>query len=243
MFYRHLTAAQLRRFDGSLKTIIDVYGPRDSFVGDNLIALDRQFGFGGDQPFVQAYRAEAKTLLERALIWRFHVLCWAARHAVRLEGDFVECGVYRGTSCAIVARALRFETLDRRLWLYDLFDHSTRSSGKLMPGHGAGLAGEVAKRFRSYPNVTIVKGFVPDSFEQGVPERIAWFHLDLNDAVAETAALERLFDRITPGGLLILDDYGWRTYPGQKEAADRFAAARGHHILELPTGQGLLIKR
>jgi len=51
-----------------------------------------------------------------------------------------------------------------------------------------------------------------------------------------------LFDRVSPGGLVVFDDYGWSGYAAQKVAEDAFMRQRGHSILELPTGQGLLIK-
>ena len=67
-------------------------------------------------------------------------------------------------------------------------------------------------------------------------------HIDLNDVTAELAALEFFFDRLVPGGTIILDDYGWLYYREQKLAEDAWLAERGYSILELPTGQGLLIK-
>jgi len=51
-----------------------------------------------------------------------------------------------------------------------------------------------------------------------------------------------LFDRVVPGGAIVFDDYGWNGYRPQKDAEDAFLAARGYSVLELPTGQGLLIK-
>jgi O-methyltransferase len=42
---------------------------------------------------------------------------------------------------------------------------------------------------------------------------------------------------------MIFDDYGWTGYPAQKDSADEFMQARGHSVLELPTGQGLVVKR
>ncbi len=243
MFYKPLPAQQFLAFEQALTTMIETIGQDDVFVGDNLITVERHVGFATDPEFMNAFRAEAHTVPNFAVIWRLHTLCWAARHAANLEGDFVECGVYEGLSTAVVARYLNFATLDKRFWLYDLFDHGEESSGVLMPAHGPGLYGRVVRRFKDFPNVRIMKGLVPRVFEQGAPEQIAWAHIDLNDATAETGALEALFDRITPGGMVIYDDYGWKTYPDQKKAADAFALRRGYSILELPTGQGLLVKR
>ncbi|WYX25005.1 hypothetical protein WJ969_03245 [Achromobacter xylosoxidans] len=45
-------------------------------------------------------------------------------------------------------------------------------------------------------------------------------HLDLNNAEAEIGALDMLFDRMVPGAVLILDDYGWLYYRAQKDAED-----------------------
>jgi hypothetical protein len=83
---------------------------------------------------------------------------------------------------------------------------------------------------------------VPDSFSEALPERIAFLHLDMNSSNSEIAALDILFDRVSPGGAIVFDDYGWLSYQAQQHAEDAFMAERGHRILELPTGQGLVIK-
>ena len=110
-----------------------------------------------------------------------------------------------------------------------------------------GLYEGVVKRFADRPYVVIHRGFLPESLEQNSPERISLLHLDLGSGVNSTkpeiACLELLFDRIVPGGMVVFDDYGWRTYGQQKAAQDSFFAERGYKILELPTGQGLLVKR
>ena len=56
------------------------------------------------------------------------------------------------------------------------------------------------------------------------------------------AAFEYFWDKLSPGAPVILDDYGWTLHAAQKEAMDALAAERGVGILELPTGQGLLLK-
>ena len=61
----------------------------------------------------------------------------------------------------------------------------------------------------------------------------------MNSPRAEQGALDILFNRVSPGGIIIFDDYGWKQYYRQKQSADRAMAQRGQVILELPTGQGL----
>ena len=99
------------------------------------------------------------------------------------------------------------------------------------------------RKFRDVPNVRVIRGIVPDCLAQESPEKIAFLHIDLNSPAAEVAALEVLFDRVVPGGCVVFDDYGWHLFRKQKIAEDAFMAARGYRILELPTGQGLVIKR
>jgi predicted O-methyltransferase YrrM len=77
---------------------------------------------------------------------------------------------------------------------------------------------------------------------QQAPQRIAFLHIDLNSSKSEIAALEVLFDRVSPGGTVVFDDYGWSGYVAQQLAEDAWMETRGHRILELPSGQGLLVK-
>jgi O-methyltransferase len=65
----------------------------------------------------------------------------------------------------------------------------------------------------------------------------------LNEAPAEIAALDSLFDRVVPSGMVILDDYEWAGYREQKLAEDPWFEARGYRVMPLPTGQGLVFKR
>jgi hypothetical protein len=64
----------------------------------------------------------------------------------------------------------------------------------------------------------------------------------MNSPGPERAALSMLYDRISPGGTIIFDDYGWSMFQKQKETADEFITSKGHSILELLTGQGLAVK-
>ena len=214
-----------------------------TFAGDNLVTIDRNLSFLTDRTFLQAFNEHAKTPVERSILWRIWTVVWGARNGMRLEGDFVECACYKGVTARIVCDTVDFGSHPgRQYYLYDLFEHDDTMPHHHMPEHSKMLFNEVTERFAHLSNVTVTQGRVPTSFEKAVPDKIAFLHLDLNNAEAEIGALEVLFDRMVPGAVMVLDDYGWLGYRKQKIAEDYWMAKRGYHILELPTGQGLLIK-
>jgi O-methyltransferase len=244
MFY-WMNPAQEREFNSAMETINRIY-PR-VFAADMMIAIHRNMGFLEDTAFLNAVNAEARNDLERCLIWRLHVLCWCASNALKIDGDFVECGVHQGYCTSVVARYLDFAKQSRSWYLYDTF--SGIPQDQLDPGHANPEIYQdpasydlVRQRLAAYPNIRVVRGRVPEILDETAPRSIAFMHLDLNSAAAELGALERLFDRIAFGGQLVLDDYGWFNYRGQKAAEDPFFRERGCSVLELPTGQGLVIK-
>ena len=212
------------------------------FAGDNLLTFGKSLGFLEDKPLAEAFNTHATTYQEFGALWRLATLAWAARTALSVPGDFVECGCYKGISARIIADIVSFAELDRRYFLYDLFEHNAAMPHHHMPEHSESLVKEVRARFAGMENVIITQGRVPDSLSIAAPDTIAFMHLDLNNAAAEIGALEVLFDRISPGGMLVLDDFGWLFYRDQQRAEVEWMKARGHHILELPTGQGLVIK-
>ena len=212
------------------------------YTGDNLLAFGRNLSFLSDARFMTALNSHAETPVERSIAWRTAVLVWAARNGLRRDGDFVECGCYRGISARIVHDSVDFGATGRRFWLYDLFDYPPGSTHTRMPGIGEATLPEVQARFAGCPSVNIVKGRVPDVLARVAPERIAFLHLDMNDAGAEVGALDVLFERVVPGGMVVLDDYGYRPYVAQRDAEREWFAARGYDVIELPTSQGLVVK-
>ena len=67
-------------------------------------------------------------------------------------------------------------------------------------------------------------------------------HLDMNCALPECEALKFFWDRISPGGIVLFDDYAYFGYEAQGSALDSVARSLGASILALPTGQGMILK-
>ncbi|MEM7236489.1 MAG: TylF/MycF/NovP-related O-methyltransferase, partial [Pseudomonadota bacterium] len=239
------------RFGAALDLFQDIFG--SVYAQDNLIGLQRSAGFEDDPRFRAAFDAHARTDQEKSLMWRLHTLIWAAENCLDVSGDFVECGVWHGFSFAVITEYLRFETVKKQLYLYDTFRgipdalNSENRSNKVYQLEAAAdpdaTVKQVREVFARFPNVEIVQGIVPDTLAEACPDAISFLHLDMNSAASEIAALEHLYDRLSPGAMVILDDYGWTGYAAQKQAEDAFFAAKGQLVLELPTGQGLVLKR
>jgi hypothetical protein len=196
-----------------------------------------------DEPFVAAWRGNVESVADEGIVWRRYILACAGYHCVQLEGDFVECGAYTGVGMKTVIDYLGGPEFPRTFWGYDLFEHDPSMAHHAMPEHGADLEQRVRDKFANYANVRVVKGAIPGVFASQSPARIAYLHIDLNEADAEIAALDALFDRVVAGGLVILDDYEWVGYRRQKLAEDAWFEARDYRVFPLPTGQGIVIKR
>jgi len=211
---------------------------------DNFLTWGRNNSMFDDQPFVDAWQANAETSSDQAIVWRRYVLACAAYHCVQLDGDFVECGAYKGVGVKTVVDYLGGKEFPKTFWAYDLFEHEASMLHHSMPEHGPDLYDRVRAKFDGYDTVKIIRGLIPDVFSENAPDKIAYLHIDMNQAPAEIAALDHLFDRLVPAGMLILDDYEWAmAYRGQKVAEDPWFEARGYRVMPLPTGQGLVIKR
>ncbi len=228
---------------GVQHAINHIKGQVGIFTGDNLFTYNRNLSFLEDAPFMAAVAKNISNEVERAIIWRTSVLLWGVRNGLKLEGDFVEGGCYKGTSVRILCDTIDFANCDKRYFLYDLFEHEESMAHHAMPEHGNQLYQSVIDRFADTPNVIVTQGMIPDVLSEVAPEKIAFMHLDMNNAAAEIGALDVLFEKMVPGALLVLDDYGWMAYRAQKLAEDPWFAARGYHVIELPTGQGLVIKQ
>jgi O-methyltransferase len=69
----------------------------------------------------------------------------------------------------------------------------------------------------------VVKGRVEETLPERAPERISLLRLDTDWYESTRHELEHLYPRLSPGGILILDDYG--CWQGAREATDEYFMA------------------
>jgi len=210
-------------------------------LADDLLVWFRNLSFTEDPDFCQAMGPYLEDNVLRARIWRVYTLCWAAKSCLSLPGDFVDIGCYDGKTVDVIRRFCQYRDIEKDYVLYDLFDYHPTERSKV--NHGPELYGKVCSMFADMPRVKVVKGFLPAALDGTLPEKIAFAQIDLNSAAVELDCLRAVLDRMTPGGIIILDDYGFKKYRESQISQRDLAASYGQIIFESASGQGILIKR
>ena len=219
-----------------------------SFVGDYLITFYRELTFLKDEKFIRLLNEHPESFA-KCLAWRLHTACWAAQHALLLEGDFMECGVENAITTTQIVNYLDFQNVDKQFYLYDTFggipEHYVEQAKLANINHydkNADLNyAKVCKRFASYKNIHITKGELPATFNVVCPDKIAFLHLDLSNFPAEYDVLKILLPKMVTGSIVLFQGFGYSAYELYKIKDAEYLKERGLSILELPTGQGLLI--
>jgi O-methyltransferase len=197
-----------------------------------------------------AVRDYTMTSLERVA-----ALCEAVRYVTRhsIPGDLVECGVWRGGSMLAAARTLLEQgDRERGLWLYDTFagmpepteldvrNTDGSPAAALLASHdrttdlwAVSPLDEVKRvmALSEYPGERIryVQGKVEDTIPAGAPQQIAILRLDTDWYESTHHELVHLLPRVSPGGVLIVDDYGF--WQGARQAVDEYLDSSGVRLL------------
>ena len=163
----------------------------------------------------------------------------------KIEGDIVECGVWKGgSSMAAMAALIQENDLSRAVYLYDTYEgmSAPTAEDKVFTGTTAEQLLETSKIEDSssvwcyssldevkenvatigYPGnkIHFVKGKVEDTIPQQLPGKIAVLRLDTDWYESTKHELEHLYPLLVSGGVLIIDDYGH--WEGAKKAVDEY---------------------
>jgi hypothetical protein len=187
---------------------------------------------------------------------RVAALCESVKYVVdsQIEGDIVECGVWRGGSMMAVAKTLRWlGDSSRTLRLFDTFEGMTPPTDNDVEFDGQtartllassdkndaesvwcyapleGVRAVLSETGYDPERLVFVQGRVEDTLPESAPEQIALLRLDTDWYESTRYELEHLYPRLVPGGVLIIDDYGhWQ---GARKAVDEYISKHRLPIL------------
>tara|TARA_S200000501_G_C20635264_1_gene660773 strand:- start:60 stop:827 length:768 start_codon:yes stop_codon:yes gene_type:complete len=163
-----------------------------------------------------------------------------------IEGDFVECGVWKGGNLILYNQLNKKKNLNRKIYGYDTFEgmstpsrfdfkdntssqsyinnlYNQKTNSK--SGWSKSTIDEVKENIlteSSLENINLIKGKVEDTLlnNNNVPEKISILRLDTDFYESTKMELEVLFPRLEKNGILIIDDYGFKY--GARKAVDEY---------------------
>ena len=156
-----------------------------------------------------------------------------------IDGDLIETGVWRGGACIFMRGILKaYGCTTRKVWVADSFAGLPAPDTSRAPAdkgdkhqHYKQLAvslEQVQENFRTFglldEQVQFLKGWFKDTLPTAPIKRLAVCRLDGDMYESTDDALRNLYDRLVPGGFLIVDDYG--AVPGCKQAVEDFREAK-----------------
>jgi O-methyltransferase len=239
-----------------LRSILGLKGY--DYRADGFAVRKRNLSFFKDKLFASAWE-ETRQATARGfkkgkvpdVRWRAFTGVRAAEQALLTDGDFVECGVHNGLLSGMICRCLDFSKIARTFFLFDTFQGIPLAGLRGAEAQGAAALNAekygdyyeiAASNFGAFPNVKLVRGSLPGTLAEIDGRKIAYLSIDLNSATYEMQVIGRLWEQLSQGAVVVVDDYGFINCKDQYEAWNDFAKKVGHPIFYLPTGQGMIFK-
>lgn len=185
---------------------------------------------------------------------RFFHMTQMLRLTAGIPGATAEAGVFRGLGSYLMCRVRREETPT-----FDGSGHFMIDSFEgLPPGRDDDGPTAIVGRFNDtsvehvrgalseFPGATIVKGWIPGAFAELPEQTYRFVHVDVDLHDSTLDSLEYFYPRMSPGGIIVIDDYGpWPTgvWPGCAKAVRTFCDRTGVPHTALDTGNAVIVKR
>lgn len=169
---------------------------------------------------------------------------------VNLPGDILEFGVYKGTSLVrlLTFRDLLESSASRKVYGFDMFgkfpDDLTLESDKKFVAQFEGNGGwgiskmdlDTLLKEKNFSNYELIEGDINQTITKFLQEKpnlkISLLHIDVDVYEPTLNILKGFWDKIVPGGILMLDDYG--TVEGETRAVDEFFSNTSTIINKMP---------
>lgn len=170
-----------------------------------------------------------------------------------VPGDMAEIGCFRGLSAFLASRIALKNGIRRQFHIFDSFEGLSEPSSNDasvynvstpgMPNPFACSEEQVRENLKEFSFLKFYKGWVPERFHEVADRQFSYVHVDVDLFDPTKACLEFYWPRLSPGGILIMDDYGTLFYPGARQAADKFFQKRSDVVIvEVPSGGAAAIK-
>lgn len=174
--------------------------------------------------------------------------CWtiwqALSQSLNVDGDVMEAGVFQGGTAKLIREAIG-DRRDKKLYLFDSFEgmEAVSQVDRHKQGDFADTSLEGVRAVVGTEDfIDYRKGWVPQTFAGLEDRKFCFAHIDLDLYQGIIDCLEFVYPRLSPGGSIVFDDYGFASCPGARRAVDEFFADKRERPLALKTAQALVTK-
>jgi|TARA_B110000495_G_C23032112_1_gene615041 hypothetical protein len=168
-----------------------------------------------------------------------------------LEGNVIECGVYRGGNSFQIAKKLKELKSNKTLYALDTFEGHPYDDFENMPKElqkkvygdkgpkkHKGETGDVdldqiKKLFaeNGLDNTIFLEGLFIDTFKDILDQKFCFAYVDADFYLSVKQCIEFLKDRLIPGGIMVFDDYNCSLFPGCNRAVHELLGKDSLNIL------------
>ena len=205
-----------------------------------------------EQEIIEYVMENQLTMVSYERLWATLMAC---KYVIdrSISGDFVECGVWRGGNAIVAAEIFKLYGVEKKVWLYDTFKGMSQPKevdfrisdsepalnqyiGELRDTHNEWCFASIdevknnfEKRNLISDQIIFVEGDISITLSKEnlfLPDSICVLRLDTDWYESTKIEMEVLYPRLSVGGCLIVDDYGY--WSGSKKAVDEYFEREGN---------------
>jgi len=165
---------------------------------------------------------------------------------VAVAGDTAECCVFQGAGSYLICLANQQSSLYKSHHVFDSFEGLSQPrdvDGRHWKQYdlACGLQA-VQANLRQFADVQCHKGWIPERFDEVSSRQFSFLHIDVDLYEPTLESIRFFYERMTPGGIILCDDYGFSTCPGATKALDEFLSDKPEKVISLSGGGGFFIR-
>lgn len=179
-----------------------------------------------------------------------------------IEGDFAECGCFNGNSLFATKKILDDNNSKKAIHVFDSFegglsefkkqdfeDSSIKSLDEaiLVKEQFSSSFKMLSNKISESNNIFLNKGWIPSVLEKEKDRKYAFVHIDVDLFEPTYYSHKYFFERLSPGGIIVCDDYGYSQFPGAAKAVEKFISSISSHsythFLKHSFGTSVIIKK
>jgi O-methyltransferase len=181
-------------------------------------------------------------------IYRCYELWTLGQQVSSVPGNFLEVGVWRGGTGALLASAIKANP-DKHVFLADTFSGVVKAGGDdtvYMGGEHADTSPAMVSNLLTglgLSNFSLLQGIFPDQTAHGYKGQLAMLHCDVDVYSSAKGVVEWGIPLLSQGGVIVFDDYGFSGCEGVTRLVNSLRTDRRFLFIHNLNGHAILIKK